>query len=357
MILCPSVYNFVFFVLFCTFIFYTEKNVCVLIEILKHITPGRLLNLVKIYLSYYISMILRRPVVWGLPATFSIEPTNFCNLRCPECPSGTGQLTRAKGYLSLEDFSRIVDEIKGHAFYIQLFFQGEPYLNKDLGKMISYARQKNIFVSVSTNGLIITKNNSARIMEYPPDHLIFSMDGMDEETYRTYRVGGSYSGAMTALNEILTMKKSRSSKYPLVELQFLVMKQNESQIPLLRQTAKKLNVDRLALKSMQVYSYEDALKFLPSDEKYRRYRLDHNHLEPKGKLGNRCFALWRTAVISWDGNTAACCFDKDATFNFGNVKDMSIRDIWRSGKYNKFRREILLNRSAIPLCTNCTEGM
>ena len=103
---------------------------------IKYFTLRRLLNVIKILTSFSLSRIIHKPIVWGMPITYSVEPTNFCNLKCPECPSGTGELTRQLGFLSVGDFKKIIDEINQTGFYVQLFFQGEPYLNKKLGEMI-----------------------------------------------------------------------------------------------------------------------------------------------------------------------------------------------------------------------------
>ncbi|MEJ2493677.1 MAG: hypothetical protein P8Y79_05050, partial [Ignavibacteriaceae bacterium] len=89
------------------------------INLLKYFTIKRLWNVIKIISSFSVSRILRKPVVWGMPVSYSIEPTNHCNLQCPECPSGLGILTRPLGLLQLEKFKQIIDEIKSTGFYIQ----------------------------------------------------------------------------------------------------------------------------------------------------------------------------------------------------------------------------------------------
>jgi len=79
---------------------------------LKYLTLSRTVNIVKVLSSFTVSKLVRKPVVWGMPISYSIEPTNYCNLKCPECPSGLGTLTRPLGLLKLDDFKRLIDEIK-----------------------------------------------------------------------------------------------------------------------------------------------------------------------------------------------------------------------------------------------------
>lgn len=327
------------------------------INYLKYFTIERIINLFKIITSFQISRLIRKPVVWGKPLTISIEPTNHCNLECPECPSGLGALTRPLGLLKFEKFKEVIDQIYGHCFYIQLFFQGEPFINKELPEMIKYAQSKNIYVSISTNGLLITEKKIDVILNNSPDKLIFSIDGLDENSYQNYRVGGTFKEADACLRLFMKMKKERKYKKPFVEFQFIVMKQNENQIEKVFQYGKEVGVDKVVLKTMQVSSYENALKFLPADEKYRRYTIENGKVEMKAELRNHCFALWRTSVVTWDGKIVPCCFDKDAKYEIGVLDGKSFSEIWQSGKYNNFRRAVLNNRKAIDMCTNCTEGL
>ncbi len=327
------------------------------INLLNYFTVKRFVNAAKIITSYQMSRLFNKPIVWGFPMSFSIEPTNRCNLNCPECPSGLGELTRPLGLLSFEKFKVWIDQIKDHAFYVQLYFQGEPFINKDLPEMLDYARKQNIYTSISTNGLLLNNKNIKQILDSPPDKLIFSIDGLDEETYQNYRVGGKFEDVDKSFRMFMKEKKKRKQKKPFVEFQFIVMKQNEHQIESVKKYAKELGVDKVALKTMQVSSYESAIHYLPKNKKYSRYKIENGTFKIKKKLGNRCFALWRTSVITWDGIVVPCCFDKDATYKLGNIIQNNFSEIWTNINYNNFRQGVLNDRASIPICTNCTEGL
>ena len=324
---------------------------------LKYFTIPRAFNVLKVIGSFVVSRIVRKPVVWGMPISYSIEPTNHCNLKCPECPSGLGALTRPLGLLSVDDFKNIVNQIKGTGFYVQLYFQGEPYINKNLPEMIKFAQNKNIYVSISTNGHYINEKTVGNIIENAPDKLIFSVDGLDEESYQNYRVGGSFKKADEGLRLLIRKRDQLKKKKPFVEFQFIVMKQNEHMLDEVIKYGKDTGVDKVVFKTMQVSSYESALLFLPSNKKYRRYVVSNGEVKIKNKLKDHCFALWRTSVITWDGKVVPCCFDKDANFGLGELKDNSMKDIWISKPYQDFRQGVLNNRKGLGMCTNCTEGL
>jgi radical SAM protein with 4Fe4S-binding SPASM domain len=327
------------------------------INLLKYFTVRRFLNTLKILLSFNLSRLVRKPVVWGMPLSYSIEPTNHCNLKCPECPSGLGILTRPLGLMKPEFFKRIIDEISPTGFYIQLFFQGEPYINKSLPDMIRYAQQKNIYVSISTNGHFINNQNVDNVLNPAPDKIIYSMDGLDEETYQNYRVGGTFAQAHEGLCAITERKKTGKLKKPFVELQFIVMKQNEHLLDKMLDYGQKTGVDKVVFKTMQISSYQNALKFMPQNKKYRRYEVENGSFFIKGKLENHCFALWRTSVITWDGRIVPCCFDKDGNHEFGRLNGINFSDIWKSSEYQGFRQMVLMDRKGIAMCSNCTEGL
>ncbi len=327
------------------------------INLLKYITFERTINAIKIISSFYLSKITGRPFVWGMPVSYSIEPTNYCNLKCPECPSGLGTLTRPIGLLQFDAFKKMIDEIKNTGFYVQLFFQGEPYINKQLPLMIDYAKKSNVYISVSSNGHYVSEKTVDNVLSHPPDKFIFSIDGLDEKSYQNYRIGGTFQQADSGLRLLINERNKRKQKHPYIELQFIVMKQNEHQIDDVMKYSKETGVDKITLKTMQVSSYENAEKFLPSNEKFRRYLLKNGEVKIKNKLKNHCFALWRTSVITWDGKVVPCCFDKDAEHNMGNLNGVSFKEIWYSDKYNSFRAKILSNRKGVDMCNNCTEGL
>ena len=327
------------------------------INILKYLTVKRALNSLKIILSFNLSRMIRRPIVWGLPISYSIEPTNHCNLKCPECPSGLGALTRPLGLLNFNDFKKWIDQIKDTGFYVQLFFQGEPYINKHLPDMIKYAQTNNVYISISTNGHFVNEKNVDLVLENAPDKLIYSVDGLDEESYQKYRVGGTFKQADEGLRLLIKRRKELNKNKPFVEFQFIVMKQNEHQLDEVRKYCDEVGVDKLVFKTMQISSYENAIKFLPTNPKYRRYLVKDETFSIKNKMKNHCFALWRTSVITWDGKVVPCCFDKDAEYTLGILNGKSFSDIWTSKQYQDFRQSVLDDRKQNKICTNCTEGL
>ena len=257
--------------------------------------------------------------------------------------------------MDYELFCRIIDEVETTAFMVVLWNQGESYLNKDFSRMIRYASDKRLFTLVSTNGNIALE--PSEVIDSGLDSMIVSLDGATQETYNKYRVNGILQDVLDNVKALVQAKKMVHSDSPLIRWQFLVMKHNEHEIPQIKQLAAEIGVDNLELKSVQIYSKEDIQKFMPTNPKYRRYKIKGNDFSLKVGVPDRCRRIWTNAVINWDGEAAICCFDKDVDFPLGNVKTESINKIWKSKRIQKIRNRILTDRSSIKICRNCGESV
>lgn len=324
---------------------------------LRKLTFSRFVNMVKITVSYYVSLWLKKPVVWGKPISISIEPTTSCNLRCPECPSGLRSFTRPTGILDVELFKSTIDQSYKASSYLLLYFQGEPYLHIHFTELVKYASNKGLYTATSTNAHYLTEENSRKTIESGLDRLIISIDGTTQKTYESYRVGGKLEKVIEGTKNIIEWKKKLNSKTPYILFQFLVVKPNEHQIEEVKALGNELGVDKVAFKTAQLYDYKKGNSLMPSINKYSRYKkqLDGTY-QFKNKLKNQCWKMWHSTVVTWDGTVVPCCFDKDADHKQGTLADQKLAAIWDDDSYNGFRKQLLTSRKSIDICQNCTEG-
>lgn len=318
--------------------------------------PLRLVNALKLWASYRLSLfgILTK---WNTrPQFISIEPINICNLNCPECPVGTRTEQVKAVNVEMATAQKVLDELSPTLMHVILYFQGEPLINKNFTELVKYAHSKKILTSTSTNAQLISDDYARRLVESGLDRLIISMDGTTQETYEIYRVGGKLERAVKAIEHVVRWKKELKSASPLVEIQFIVLKSNEHQLQEIRQLAKKLQADKLTFKTAQLYDFENGNPLLTSIDKYARYKLGSDgkyHI--KAPLKNSCKRLWKGAVINSRGDVLPCCFDKDSKYVFGNSGRESFEKSWHSDKAYKFRKAILTDRKQFEMCRNCTE--
>lgn len=293
--------------------------------------------------NYAISFLTKKVWINAKPISASIEPANYCNLSCPHCPTGRKLIEKAAKRLSVEDFITYIDALLPELMYLNLYFQGEPLLNKDLPEMVKYASDKGVFTCVSTNGNALTEELVKRLSKSGIGRLIICLDGATAESYSRYRVGGDFNKVINAI--------SLAVRYNLpIEVQCLLLSTTEKEICQIKSLCKSLGVKRLVFKKAQFY--DDYL--VPEKDENLRYRRDSSgRLIPKAKLKNRCWRLFSTIVIDVDGNVPACCFDKSGKYSFGNLRTSNLKDVWLGTKANNFRQVILKNRKSIDICNNC----
>lgn len=321
-------------------------------------SPQKAVNIAKTLASYSISRTTGRYTVWGKPYTFIIEPTSHCNLRCPQCPVGLQTLLRPQGYMSFDDYRKIIDEIADYTVLLLLFFQGESFMNPDIIKMINYAWEKGIFVTISTNGTRLANPEFAHeLAESKLGRLILSVDGATEETYKIYRLAGHFHRVTRGVKQFTDARKKLGKRFPRADLQFIVMRHNEHEMDDIKKLGDELGVDRVIFKSPQIYDFDNAEDTLPENPKYRRYEKVEGEYKLKGSYSGYCSKLWYGSAITWDKQVIPCCFDKDADFQMGEVGESEFSQIWEGDNYQRFRKMVIRDRDSIEMCRNCTEGL
>lgn len=327
------------------------------LRFIKKLSLRKAWNAAQVFSSFYVTKYRRKPFQWGMPFTISIEPTTACNLRCPECPSGLRAFSRPTGNLKEDFFRSTIDEMYKDLMYLIFYFQGEPYINPNFLDMVAYAHEKNIYTITSTNGHFLNDKNARKTIESGLDRIIISIDGTTQDVYEQYRKEGTLDNVLMGAKNLVKWKKKLGARNPHIIFQFLVVKPNEHQIPEVYKIAEEIGVDEVKLKTAQVYDYENGNPLIPTIEKYSRYKKNgQGKYEVKNELLNHCWKLWHSCVITWDGLVVPCCFDKDAQYQLGDLKNANFKEIWHNENYQDFRTSILQGRDQIDICNNCTEG-
>lgn len=249
-----------------------------------------------------------------------------------------------------------MEDTHRHLMHLTFYFQGEPFIHKSFLDMVAIANKKKVFTSTSTNAHFLDANTCDRVVESGLDRMIISIDGTDQETYTSYRKGGRLDKVLAGTEAMVAAKKS-AGEGPELVFQFLVVRPNEHQIADVQALGKKMGVDRVALKTAQVYDFADGNDLIPTIDQYARYKEGTDgKWKIKNPLDNQCWKMWHSCVVTWDGKVVPCCFDKDAKYVMGDLNKSSMSDIWTGEQYDAFRKGIMLSRSTIDICKNCSEG-
>jgi len=328
------------------------------INFISKLSFKKIVNAFKVYISFKYSSFVKTPIQWGKPFNISIEPTTDCNLACPECPSGLKSFSRNTGKMDVKLFNNFLEQTSSTLIYLYFYFQGEPYLHPKFLEMVKMAKKRKIYTVSSTNAHFLTKRKAIETVESGLDRILVSVDGTSQEIYESYRKNGSLEKVKTGIKNLVKAKKESNSNTPHIILQFLVVKPNEHQIEEIKMLGKQLGVDKVALKTAQIYDFENGSDLIPTINKYSRYKmLKNGKFAIKNKMKNQCWKLWHSNVITWDGTITPCCFDKDAKYPMGSLNTDTLEEIWQNDKYKNFRKQILSNRQSIDICKNCSEGL
>jgi radical SAM protein with 4Fe4S-binding SPASM domain len=307
--------------------------------------------------GYLISRAVHRPFVGGRPTVVMIEPISHCNLRCPLCLTGERKLTRPMGRMTCAEFVRILDNIGPQVRVCAFWNQGEPTLNADLPEMVRSAARRGICTIVSTNGNLLLHHNMAeRLVDAGLSELIVSVEGLDQDSYATYRVGGDLDCVIRGIRRVRDGRDAGGMTRPRIVLQWLPMRHNLHQSAQLREAARQWGADVVRVKSTHVFTPEQGLRFLPSISGLRRYHDDAAELRPRQR--NRlCRQIWFQTTVNWNGTVVPCCFDRDEALPMGNALIEDFGDIWRGERYTRLRTTLMQDGRVPDICRNCAEAL
>lgn len=284
-------------------------------------------NRLKLTTAYF----LKFPKVWGMPVEASIEITSYCNLKCIMCTRGT--MNRPLKHMHSSLFQKTIDQLAPSIELVYLHGLGEPFLNKNLFKMINYAKKKGLKVGISTNATLIDKKAAKKLLDSEIDYIIFAMDGATKETYEKIRIGGNFIQVEKNIKNFLALKKKRQ-KTPFVVMQFIKMPENEKEVDLFLEKWRHTGVEAVRIKPV--------VDFLNRNQTL------------KTNLTSSCFYPYRMVNIFFDGTVIPCCEDNYAEYALGNLKEKSLQEIWNGSKAQFLRHKLASGKgNEISICRQC----
>ncbi|NQU83218.1 MAG: radical SAM protein [Parcubacteria group bacterium] len=314
---------------------------------------------------HYFKIILKHKL-FGLPYLAIIETTNTCNLQCPTCPTPRHKLNRAPKIMSLDEFKKIIDNIKNSVHLILLYNTNEPLIHPDLAEMIRYCDDNNLYTMISTNAALLSKEKTTELLDAGLDEILLCLDGTSKKAYEEFRKGANFEDVAKNINHFCKEKQRRESARPYIELQFILNRLNQDQIPDIKRWAGIWKVDRLHIKSFSLcgYAYSpDEIKVLsekflpdkPNDSSYSsKLIFEKDGEEIKLKRKNQfCSLALNQAVILVDGTLVMCCYDIKGRYVYGNLLSESFEELLFDDK--NIKRRQLSAEKKYPLCKICGE--
>lgn len=320
--------------------------------------------------------ILRFSVSWALglnkmppPLHLVVASTNICNLKCAMCPrqdpSFKNELNKS---FSLENYKMLIDALPGLISVIPEGL-GEPFLHKEIFEMIEYAKDKNAFVMVHSNGTTLNKEMRENIFNSGLDELSISMDSFNKETYESIRVGANYDDVVRNIDELVKERNER--KHPLkISLRPVFMVKTYKEMIDYVKKAIELKVDLVEFGDISILwdtdltEKKNCLRFSDQKEeihkiikevrriaKENNFRISLPRLEQSNKL-SRCMYPWTTVSVNIDGEVRPCCGIHK--LSFGNVLKEDVNKIWNSKNFVRWRK-LMRSKNPPKDCLVCSE--
>ncbi len=160
-----------------------------------------------------ISLTMRSVAHYGLtyPQKFIAPPvvvwnfTNICNLKCKHCYQSAAK--KLPQELSLAKRLNIIDQLAREEVLSIAFSGGEPLMDKDLWPAIEKAKKENMYVSIATNGTLITEQVAKRLAEVGIDYVEISLDSVHPEKHDGFRgTPGAWKKAVRGIKKAVAQK-------------------------------------------------------------------------------------------------------------------------------------------------------
>lgn len=290
-----------------------------------------------------------------MPISVFIEFTNYCNLRCPICATGSKMLERQACNMDPELLENIMPQINKHALLVSLWGWGESLLHPEIESMMKIVYElgikKGVHVVVSTNGQNLDNPKVLEaLIKYPPTYLITTTDGLTDEVLNVYRVGAKLQ---PMLDGVKWIAEHRKGKYPILHMRTIVMKQNEMQIKDANKFAKEHKFDNLSLRGLvQIIPSDKFEGLVPENKEYKSYEYKK---EDNSRIHKECFFCKDSLMIPLvhaNGDLCICCEDFNGKLCYGNLKTHGFKELWFGKKANEIRRSPLEHPDRKP-CSVC----
>lgn len=355
----------------------------------------------------YLEKKLSRKHLSTMPWKFFIEVALSCNLQCITCVHGKKTIKGVMPDLVFDrikpclDYARVVHEV-GY---------GEPLLNKTFIQKLKYLKGKSAYVDVTTNGTLLDRETSHKLIDAGLDQITFSLDGATPETFESIRKGAEFSRVLRNIKALTEIKALKKSKNPFMRINFVGMKRNVAELGDIIKLAARLGVGEVVLSDLFPPDHQlgrECLFFYPelaensiTDAKKVAQESGINLITPSsfkkpefsypgviltgedkantkeqnvdqaterfsdsnectdtsffssGKIRkkiNPCYEPWQTLYVTCEGNVKPCCAMDES---FGDINCQRLEDIWNNEKYCLLRKTVNTGNPAFEACRKC----
>lgn len=268
--------------------------------------------------------VIKDRITREFPLVLNIEPTNDCNAKCYYCPRDQIVKNQGINYLKIEDFRKIIDQIKpNRLIMLNLHKDGEPLLHKDLPEMVEYAKKKDAseIIHLNTNGILINSRIGHGIIEKEIDDISISIDAAREETYYRFKKIKGLEKLEENIKKAFDYREKIGSK---TRIRVKIMEFDDIEKEEIELFYEKWSGIADEVQVTGVHSWSGAIEVKVTDEQTdERYP---------------CVLLWYMLAVNSNGKVSICNVDYDYSGVVGDIHNQSIHDIWNGINQKEIRR-------------------
>lgn len=270
-----------------------------------------------------------------------IETTNICNAGCVMCPHK--KMERKKEVMRDETFGLIIEKLKNEkinplAFILNGF--GDPLTDQKIFDRVKTIKEEfpGAIVKFYSNLGLADDKAIENILNSGLNEINISFNGYDRTSYeKTMKI--DYQKTLNNLENLIAEKNKSRSKLKIRISMALVSHNAGDEKKFLKFWRGKVN----SVSVNKIHTYNNSVEDFSGKNKI-------NFRKPVYP----CKYLWNTIVFGTSGDIYLCCLDYAGKYNFGNISENGILDIFYSGEFDAIREKHLKNDvKSIDICSTC----
>lgn len=289
-------------------------------------------------------------------STIYLYITENCNQNCVHCwvnpQTKYNYGTTKKQYNFLKEFKKtFLDAMKLGLKKIKIT-GGEPFLFSELFDLLDWLREKNIFVSIESNGTLIDKDEAEFLKHFGVRRVSVSLDGPEEIHDSIRNSKGAFDSTTKAIKKLVAAEIN-------VEVIMSIYKKNAKFLSGVVELCDELNVNALKINPIisvgrskllkennELLSIEEILQMFKSFVLKSKFKVPIyfdippvfyplSYLKTRLCTCNICNLLGILA----DGRVSICGIGYTTDLVLGNIKSDSILKLWQNNEILKEIRE------------------
>jgi pyrroloquinoline quinone biosynthesis protein E len=285
------------------------------------------------------------------PYTLIAELTHRCPLRCAYC-SNPLALVAGPAELSTSDWRDVLRQSTRLGIVQVHFTGGEPLGRRDLTELVAEASALGLYTNLITSGLPLDEQGFENLVRAGVDHVQLSIQSLDP----------TVAASIAGFDELPAKRRLaiwvRNAGLPLT-MNVVLHRLNISETRAFIRFAESVGADKLELANAQYQGWARANRdaLLPSRDQIsaaeRVAREESTRLSGRMEIvfvrpdlyrdrPKACMDGWarRFVVVAPDGTMLPCHSARELPgFEWQNVRDRPLREIWESPAFERFRGE------------------